>query len=160
MPKFFHAILNGHLVVTVEQQPDRIRTIAQDTLEIELDNLPPRNPTRYYVQAIQEDTPQLTNPSGRLGQMGRLNVWINTAQGAPRRIAHVNRRGMLITICNFEQSCTKNRNKKHFSWTAPETPTSGPAGRERPQAAPAGPPAPRPAQKPKTQTQLCNSPLW
>ena len=95
--QFFHAILSRHLVVTIGQQPDTTRTIAQDTLEIELDGLPPREPTRYYVQAIQEDTPQLTNPSGRLGQMGHLNLWISTAQGAPRRTAHVNRRGMLIT---------------------------------------------------------------
>jgi hypothetical protein len=95
--QFFHAILNGHLVVTIEQQQGKTRTIAQDTLEIELDGLPPQDPTRYYVQAVQEDTPQLTSPSGRLGQMGQLKVWINTTQGAPRRTAHVNRRGMLIT---------------------------------------------------------------
>ena len=76
--QFFHAILNGDLVVTIEQQPGSTRAIAQDTLEIELDSLPPQDPTRYYVQAIQEDISQLTNPSGRLGQMGQLNVWINT----------------------------------------------------------------------------------
>ena len=71
--------------------------IDQDSLDIELDKFPLNDPTRYYVQSIREDEPELTMPSGRLDQMGQLVVWTNASKGAPKRTAHINRRGMLIS---------------------------------------------------------------
>ena len=96
--QFFHAIHARKMAVTIEDgDGTNPRVISHDTLDIELENCAPNDPTRHYYQAITENGPILTAPTGRLGQMGSLQVWISTAQGSPRRTAHINRRGMLIT---------------------------------------------------------------
>ncbi len=96
--QFFHAIHTRRLAVVIKENPYALpRVIDYNSLPIELDNLPPDRPTRHYWQAITDNDPVLTQPSGRLDQMGQLQVWISTAKGAPRRTAHINRRGMLIT---------------------------------------------------------------
>ena len=96
--QFFYAIHSRRMAVTILGTADaQPRVINYDTLDIELDNCPAGDPTRYYYQAIVENESILTDPSGRLEQMGQLQVWINTAKDAPRRTAHINRRGMLIT---------------------------------------------------------------
>lgn len=93
--QFFYAIHIRKLVVVIDQDSPRI--IDQDSLDIELDKFPLKDPTRYYVQSIREAEPEVTMPSGRLDQMGQLVVWTNASKGAPKRTAHINRRGMLIS---------------------------------------------------------------
>ena len=93
--QFFYAIHIRKLVVVIDQDSPRI--IDQDSLDIELDKFPLNDPTRYYVQSIREAEPEVTMPSGRLDQMGQLVVWTNASKGAPKRTAHINRRGMLIS---------------------------------------------------------------
>ena len=96
--QFFYAIHVGKMAVTIDQgdgAPPRV--INHDTLEMELENCPQVDPTRHYYRAIVEQKPEITEPSGQLGQMGQVLVWIDTAKDAPRRTAHINRRGMLIT---------------------------------------------------------------
>ena len=93
--QFFYAIHSRKLVVVIDQDSPRI--IDQDSLDIELDKFPLNDPTRYYVQSIREAEPEVTMPSGRLDQMGQLVVWTNASKGAPKRTAHINRRGMLIS---------------------------------------------------------------
>ena len=93
--QFFYAIHSRKLVVVIDQGSPRM--IDQDSLDIELDKFPLNDPTRYYVQSIREAEPELTMPSGRLDQMGQLVVWTNASKGAPKRTAHINRRGMLIS---------------------------------------------------------------
>ena len=96
--QFFYAIHTRKLVVTIDEGKGTVpRVIDHDSLPIELDNCPPDDPTRHYWQAIVDNKPILTEPSGRLDQMGQLEVWVSTTKGAPRRTAHINRRGMLIT---------------------------------------------------------------
>ena len=96
--QFFYAIHTRKLVVTVDEGPGTTpRVIDHDSLPIELDNCPPDDPTRHYWQAIVDNAPVLTQPSGRFDQMGQLEVWVSTEKGTPRRTAHINRRGMLIT---------------------------------------------------------------
>ena len=96
--QFFYAIHTRKLVVTIDEGTGTVpRVIDHDTLPIELDNCSPDDPTRHYWQAIVDNKPILTEPSGRLDQMGQLEVWVSAAKGAPRRTAHINRRGMLIT---------------------------------------------------------------
>ena len=96
--QFFYAIHTRKLVVTVDEGPGITpRVIDHDSLPIELDNCPPDDPTRHYWQAIVDNAPVLTQPSGRFDQMGQLEVWVSTEKGTPRRTAHINRRGMLIT---------------------------------------------------------------
>ncbi len=93
--QFFYAIYRRKLVVVIDNGSPRI--IDQDSLDIELDKFPSNDPTPYYVQSIREAEPELTMPSGRLDQMGQLIVWTNASKGAPKRTAHINRRGMLIS---------------------------------------------------------------
>ncbi len=96
--QFFYAIHTRKMTVTIQTTPDtEPRIINHDTLPLELDNCPELDPTRFYYQALVENDSVLTNPSGRLEQMGQLRLWISTAKDAPRRTAHINRRGMLIT---------------------------------------------------------------
>lgn len=96
--QFFYAIQTRKMAVTIDGglgvQP---RLINHDTLAIELENCPENDPTRFYYQALIDSEPVLTAQSGRLEQMGQLSVWISTEKNAPRRTAHINRRGMLIT---------------------------------------------------------------
>ena len=96
--QFFYAIHARKMTVTIEGDPGtETRVISHDTMDIELENCAPNDPTRHYYQAITENGPVPTIPTGRLDQMGSLQVWTSTAKGAPRRTAHINRRGMLIT---------------------------------------------------------------
>ncbi len=89
---FFYAIHHGNLTVRIDD-----RSINRETLEIELDRCGSRQPAYQYYQAIRDTEPELTRPSGGPEPMGQLSVYVSTAEKAPRRVAHVNRRGMLIT---------------------------------------------------------------
>ena len=95
--QFFPAICRGDLTVAIEPgQGALVRRIDQHSLDTEMEALDERSTTRHYYQAMLQK-PQTTGSSGKLDQMGQLKVWIGTAKTAPRRLAHVNRRGMLIT---------------------------------------------------------------
>ena len=89
--QFFAAILQKQLIVRAGEN-----RIDHSTLEEEIENLPPADPTGHYLLALAEE-PQETVPSGRLGAIGAIKVWLRTDPEAPRRLAHINRRGMLIT---------------------------------------------------------------
>ena len=96
--QFFYAIHTHKMAVTIQPSPEsEPRVINHDTLGIELEDYPKEDPTRFYYQVLVDNESVLTNPSGRLEQMGQLRCWISTAKDAPRRTAHINRRGMLIT---------------------------------------------------------------
>ena len=96
--QFFYAIHTRKMIVTIQQSSDsEPRLINHDTLGIELENCSEDDPTRFYYQALVDNESSLTNPSERLEQMGQLRIWISTVKDAPRRTAHINRRGMLIT---------------------------------------------------------------
>ena len=96
--QFFYAVHARKMTVTIERNSgENSRVINHDTLDIELENFPPDDPTPHYHRALIENEPVLTDPTGRLDQMGRMQVWVSTAKDSPRRTAHVNRRGMLIT---------------------------------------------------------------
>ena len=100
--QFFYAIHTGRLAVTIRQngkhQPPH--QINQNTLQSEIERLPPKDPTRYYHAAITHNEPAITDPSQFLTPdpaARRIKFWINTDKDAPRRLAHINRRGMFIT---------------------------------------------------------------
>jgi hypothetical protein len=96
--QFFYAIHTRNLVVMIDEgHGNGPRVIDHDTLPIELDNCPSDDPTRHYWQAVADNEPIRTQPSGRLDQMGQMELWVSTNKGAPRKTAHINRRGMLIT---------------------------------------------------------------
>lgn len=94
---FFYAIHTKALKVHL-QDPDYAITsiIDQQSLDAEMELLEEKDRSRQYFQAIQRQ-PQETRSSGRLGTPKKMKVWISTNQNAPKRLAHLNRRGMLIT---------------------------------------------------------------
>ena len=96
--QFLLAVHHGKLSVRIEPGGSRpARQIDRHTLDTELETMDERDRARRYHRAIMSK-PELTEPSGRLRQMGALRVWIDTSsRDAPRRVAHFNRRGMLIT---------------------------------------------------------------
>ena len=98
--QFFPAIHWGNLSVSI--QDDILGTtevIDQTSLDTFLDDRGDRNRTYHYYKALLVK-PQETVPTGRLSQMGPIQVWVSTNKTAPRRLAHINRRGMLITDSN------------------------------------------------------------
>ena len=94
---FFHAIHTDNLEVRLQDQEDGAQsTINQKSLDTDMELLGEKDRSRQYFQAIRGE-PLETNPSGKLGPSRRMRVWISTDPNAPKRLAHLNRRGMLIT---------------------------------------------------------------
>lgn len=95
---FFHAIHHKNLTVQVTPENGSPVRIDHQTIDYLFEQLKPinRNAVHYYrsVRDLDEDDIELTM---RFRNLGRLRVHILFAEGAPRRIAHVNRNGMLIT---------------------------------------------------------------
>ena len=95
---FFAAVHDRKLEVYIRGALDaEPRVVNRDTLDLELDRLDSRHPSRFYCQAYRESAPVLTKPSGKLGGMGQLQLRILTDPKAPRKLAHINIHGMLIT---------------------------------------------------------------
>ena len=101
---FFYAIHHGTLEVAVGS-----RVINRETLEQELDdaeylkgngsgNGNGRNHAKHYYQAIRDQEPMSTRPLGSLlDRIKGIRVWIAAGEKAPKRAAHLNKRGMIIT---------------------------------------------------------------
>ena len=94
---FFAAIHDRKLRIEISRPGTPKRIIDRDSLAIAIDALPPNNDTRFFYNAYRTDEPIKTTPSGRLGGMGQLELYTVIAPKAPKKVAHVNRRGMLIT---------------------------------------------------------------
>ena len=91
---FFHAIHNRRLVVNIHPKTaSEPVVICHDTIDSILAG---RSNTRaaHYYRAIRKEPSGTTEP---YGDIGPLDVYINSAKGAPNRVAYINRRGMLIT---------------------------------------------------------------
>ena len=94
---FFHAIHVRALEIHLQDGEDAApSTIDQQGLDAEMEALGEKDRSRHYFQAIRGE-PQETRPSGRLGPPKRMKLWTSTDRNAPKRLAHLNRRGMLIT---------------------------------------------------------------
>ena len=95
--QFFPAVQMENLRVSIING-GKPRRIDLQTLAEEIQKLPGQDRrTRHYHQAFREAEPRMTQQSGRLEGMGTLKIWISTGHDGPNRLAHVNRRGMLIT---------------------------------------------------------------
>ena len=92
---FFYAIHNRNLIVNISPRiAAQTVTISHDTIDILLEQRKGSPRTAHYYRAIREEPIGSTKPAGFIGPM---DVHINSEKGAPRRVAYVNRRGMLIT---------------------------------------------------------------
>ena len=102
---FFAAVHERKLEVEiVNEHTGEKRAVNQGNLELLITELPKEDSTKHYFKALQEE-PFVTNPRNqRTGlfqqetpRVKRLELRVNTDREATRRLAHVNRRGMLIT---------------------------------------------------------------
>ena len=94
---FFYAIHTGSLEVCLQDQEGGAQsTVNQKSLDADMEQLGEKDRSRQYFQAIRGE-PLETDPSGKLGPSRRMKVWISTDRKAPKKLAHLNRRGMLIT---------------------------------------------------------------
>lgn len=103
---FFCAIHQRKLVVHIQAETGRDESvIAHDTIEKYLSRWTSSDKTWHYHRAILEEPIGFAQAS-EPGMLGRFSVHLNQEEGAPRRVAYVNRRGMLITD-------TKERNRSN-----------------------------------------------
>ena len=95
---FFYSIHHQNLtvdIVPIDGSPVRVN---HQTIDYLFKRLTPvnRGAVHYYraIRDLREDDIEVT---GRFGHLGRLRAYFVFAEGAPRRIAHINRSGMLVT---------------------------------------------------------------
>ena len=95
---FFYAIHHQNLTVEIVPQDGSPVRIDHQTIDYLFERLSPinRDAVHYYraIRDLAEDDVEVTR---RLRDLGRLRAYIVFAEGSPRRIAHINRNGMLIT---------------------------------------------------------------
>ena len=94
---FFYAIHNQRLrVEIVSNDEDRLR-INYETIDMLFERLKPTHDTLHYYRVIRNLSSDEIEHTPELGKLGRLKAYITLREDAPRRIAHINRNGMLIT---------------------------------------------------------------
>ena len=95
---FFHAILNRNLKVYISAVGEEPEEVSCDTLDIILERVAtrsgPSSLPRYYCNAIRQDSIHSTKPQGKVGA---FDVYLDCSPGAPKNVAYINRKGMLIT---------------------------------------------------------------
>ena len=95
---FFYAIHHQNLTVSIVPQGGNPVRIDHQTIDYLFERLTPinRNAVHYYrtIRDLQEGDVEMTR---RFKGLGQLKAFIVFAEGSPRRIAHINRNGMLIT---------------------------------------------------------------
>ena len=96
LSQFFPAVRWGNLVVRAGNH-----TLDRHTLREQIDNLDEKDPTRHYFLALDAEPIKLRKEKPNLPGIGmtvNLDLRISTNTQAPRKLAHINRRGMLITV--------------------------------------------------------------
>ena len=95
---FFYAIHHQNLAVQVIPRDGSTVRIDHQTIDLLFERLAPinRDAIHYYraIRDLAEDDIEVTR---RFVDLGRLRTHIVFSEASPRRIAHVNRNGMLIT---------------------------------------------------------------
>ena len=95
---FFYAIHHQNLTVEIVPQDGSPVRIDHQTIDYLFERLAPinRDAVHYYraIRDLAEDDVEVTR---RFRNLGRLRAYIVFGERAPRRIAHINRNGMLIT---------------------------------------------------------------
>ena len=95
---FFYAIHHQNLTVEIVLEDENPVRIDHQTIDYLFERLPSinRNAVNYYraIRDLAEDDLQVTR---RFRDLGPLRAYVGFAEGLPRRIAHINRNGMLIT---------------------------------------------------------------
>ena len=102
---FFYAIHHQNLTVEILPEDGSPVRIDHQTIDYLFQRLSPvnRNAVHYYraIRDLPEDDIEV---SRRFRDLGRLRAYIFFADDLPRRIAHINRNGMLITDSREQKS--------------------------------------------------------
>lgn len=95
---FFYAVHNQYLTVgIVPEGQDPVR-IDNQTIGYLFERIAPiKGDAVHYYRAISDLPEEEVEITKRFGALGRLRAYIVFTDGAPRRVAHINRNGMLIT---------------------------------------------------------------
>ena len=95
---FFYAVHHQNLTVEIVPEDGSPVRIDHQTIDYLFERLTPtnQNAVHYYraIRDLPEEGPEVT---GRFKDLGRLRAYIGFADRSPRRVAHINRNGMLIT---------------------------------------------------------------
>ncbi len=92
---FFHAIHTRRLVVNIHpRERTEVFRIDHESLNDLLITQRAAPKSQYYYHAVSNEPIGRTKP---VGSFGVFAVYLNRAPDAPKRVAYVNRRGMLIT---------------------------------------------------------------
>ena len=102
---FFYAIHRQNLTVEIVPKDGATVMIDHQTIDYLFERLAPinRNAVHYYkaIRDLPKDDLEVTR---RFKDLGPLRAYIAFGEGSPRRIAHVNRNGMLITDSREQRS--------------------------------------------------------
>lgn len=90
---FFYAIHHKRLVVEIETRDGKAITVTYEDLE-SLFNQDGKTPNAYYYYKAIRDIEAVQTPD--INKIGELDIHVTIGSG-PRRIAYINRNGMLIT---------------------------------------------------------------
>ena len=90
---FFYAVHHKQLVVTVSVQDTDGIVINHETMDGVFESHGKDTPAHHYYKAIRD---QEAKRADGIGKIGPLDVHVSLGAG-PRRIAYINRNGMLIT---------------------------------------------------------------
>ena len=95
---FFYAIHNLSLIVKVRPKNGQSVHVDHQTIDQLFSDLAPINRSAvHYYRAIRELEDVDVELTKRFNQVRKLRLYVRFEQGSPRRIAHINRNGMLIT---------------------------------------------------------------
>ncbi len=95
---FFYAIHNKHLRVDIVPKDEARLHIDYETIDMLFERLKPTNKDAlHYYRTIRDLSPENIEYTSQLGELGQLRAYITFSEGAPRRIAHINLNGMLIS---------------------------------------------------------------
>ena len=95
---FFYAIHRQNLTVEIVSEDENQITIDYQTIDYLFERLTPINGNAvHYYKAIRDHSDDEVEATRRFRDLGRLSAYIVFSEGSPRRIAHINRNGMLIT---------------------------------------------------------------
>ena len=102
---FFYAIHHQLLTVDIVSLSGESTRIDHQTMDYLFERVDPINRDAvHYYRAIRDLGKDDVEHTERLTNLGRIGAYVAFRDGAPRRIAHINRNGMLITDSREQKS--------------------------------------------------------
>ena len=102
---FFYAIHHQLLTVEISCTSGDPAWIDHQTIDSLFNRLEPINKDAvHYYKAVRDLAGDEIERTKRFDGLGRLRAYLAFGEGAPRRVAHVNRNGMLITDSREQKS--------------------------------------------------------